>query len=155
MSCRPHLFKWIVWVACATHLYWGTVILLTHRSPPPNATHVNAIHHLLTVFPNAVVLGLVLIGVALGASISLIRREGVRRRRDVLYIVPQQGVMIFSALAAIQSSAMQTFADGAPYPWYFISVDQCWHVFNGIGHTLALWQMYLLPESITMDSSKF
>jgi hypothetical protein len=132
--------KWIIWVACATHLFWGVILVGWGNVPAPGPSQVNAINHIAKFFGDSpTITGFVLIVAALLAVHSLLCRKG---KYDLLFAIPQQMIMIFSALAAVQSTMGQQFADGAAYPWYFIGPDQCWHIFNGIGHTLALWQIH-------------
>ena len=58
-------------------------------------------------------------------------------------LLPQQGIMIVSALTAWRCIRDGTFADGAQYDALFISADQCYVFVIGIVHTLLIIHVYL------------
>lgn len=119
---------WPVWYAMLLHLAWGALLLADGRAIDTTTLHVFA-HN-----TSEVVAGL-FIAVAALAGIAL-RRP--RRFRSALLLLPQQAVLILSAVGAVSAMAAGMFGDGVVRPHAFIAADQLPAVLAALFHTAYL-----------------
>ena len=134
---------WIVWVAIATHLWWGSLLLLY----ADDVTGITAIKHTMDLGFSPVGLGCVYIGVSVTASCGLL---GVFDRyvpKDyhwfvtLIEVLPQQSLLVYSAIGAIQAIVASQFADGVIRPRAFIAADQFPAVALCVFHTCAILEI--------------
>jgi hypothetical protein len=86
------------------------------------------------------VTGAVLLTVTAMAVAGLTRH--VPSRTSLLLLLPQQGVLMLSALSASTAIAGAAYADGVIRSRYFIGADQAPMVLTVILHTFALIEMH-------------
>jgi hypothetical protein len=71
------------------------------------------------------------------AAMGLLRaRTG--STRGLIEVLPQQGVLLVSALGACEAVWNSTYADGVPRPRAFIAADQIPAVFIAVAHSLSV-----------------
>ena len=126
--------KWIIWYAVFLHIAWGCA-LLQSESP----LGVTAIHHIGIMLPGrwTSAVGLIMIGTL--AGIGLLTND---RMLSLIVLLPQQFVLMLSALGAIVAIYHSTFADGVVRPRAFIFTDQMPAVLAAIFHTCALLEAH-------------
>ena len=124
--------KWIIWFAITTHLLWGTLILSFGES----VTWITAIHHTQELIPHIPALGVVYLLAGLASIYGAWKRVGTFLA--IVTVLPQQFLLIYSAVGAIQAIALSQFADGVIRPREFLIADQFPAIFLAVGHTGAL-----------------
>lgn len=130
---------YILWFAVATHFLWGTLILLYGES----VTWITAIHHTLTICPHIPTLGVLYILIATGATLSILGKLPGGPFIDLLGILPQQLVLVYSAIGALEAMVLSTFADGVIRPREFIVADQAPAIFLAAFHTAAIVEAFI------------
>ena len=136
---RAGINYWIIWYAVALHVTWGLLLLVS--ADPAQVTAVNHVRLALGGRWTSAV-GLLVIGGA--AGIGLVQHI---RWMSLTMLLPQQFILMLSALGALHSIATGTFADGAHYPRAFIAADQLPAILAATFHTCAIieyhWQELL------------
>jgi len=127
---RGQYISIMVMFAVTLHLFWAAVILLDGG----NALGATGIAALYRYFhPTAV-----LIAVLTSASIFTIVGFTSKYPWSVLFLIPQQILLMMSAAGAIEAIFISQYADGVIRAWSFIAADQAYSVIAAIGHTLAM-----------------
>lgn len=124
--------KWIIWFAILTHLLWGILILIHGES----VTWITAIHYTLKLGFSVNWLGITYLLIGILSIIGLFRKH--LDFYGILFILPQQFLLMHSAFGAIQCMIISQFADGVIRPREFIMADQFPSIFLAVGHTCAL-----------------
>ena len=88
--------------------------------------------------------GLLYLAVAFLAAMGCVAPKAV----GLLFVLPQQLVLLVSAFGALTAMATGTFADGALRPVSFIVADQSPIVLVTIFHILSVYKSYFLPDKI-------
>ena len=122
---------WIIWYAVAMHALWALALLMDAR-----AAMCTGVHSLAALFRDRWLLTLVLLA-ASGATIWGHFHQVSR----VWLCIPQQFLLMVTALGAVGAIMRQSFADGVPRPAAFIFADQLPAVLAAVFHTLALLDM--------------
>ncbi len=121
---------WIFWLAVATHLVWGALLLFTSDG----AAWVTSINHTISLGFNRFTLGTVYILASVCSVYGLLSSTKYR----MLVMGPQQCLLLLSALGNCVAISHSAFADGVVRPWEFIMADQSPSVLLAVFHTLAL-----------------
>lgn len=127
--------KWILVYAAVLHLAWAAILL---AFPPVRTT---AIDWILKMFGGYSTVA----GLALAASAGL-ALSGLRLRDhpagSFFMVLPQQFLVIVSAVGAISAMLAGHFADGVVRPSEFIIADQAPAVLLAVLHAAALVERY-------------
>ena len=135
---KGHLNSWMIWYAIGLHLTWGVCVLVT-----PQTAGVTAIYHVSLVFMgNTWATGAALLGVGALAVAGLAVKS---KSATIWFLLPQQFVLVLSAVGAIVASIGGHFADGVPRPHAFIFADQTPALLAAVLHTLAFLDIYFSP----------
>jgi hypothetical protein len=119
----------MVLFAIALH-YWWAICLAVDKS----ALGVNAIDALYRyIHPLPLLVGVI----ATAATMALV---GLFTELPwiLLFLIPQQALLMMSAAGAVESMWLGQFADGVLRPHTFIAADQFYSVLAAIGHTAAI-----------------
>lgn len=103
----------VIWFASLLHMLWGALLLIS--VDPTGATPVAT---LLAVFRDREALALVLFAVAFSAL------YGMRHAKHFWMVIPQQIVLVVSAVGALFAVFHGMYADGVARPTLFILSDQ-------------------------------
>lgn len=125
--------SWMIWYAVALHLVWAACLAWDGATGG-----VTAIHHLLLFMPRRCAIYL-LAGVGTLAAYGLLAQ---RRRVSLLCVLPQQFVLMCSAVGALHAILSSTFADGVPRPRAFICADQMPALLAAVLHTFAILEFH-------------
>ena len=139
--------RWIMWFAVLTHLLWGVLILCYGES----VTWITAIHHTMALGFSETWLGIVYLVVGLSAAWGLWRPHG---HAMIFWAIPQQFVLMYSALGAVEAMIASQFADGVIRPREFLVADQCPAIFLAVLHTCAMLEPAVLDLWKTWQESK-
>lgn len=131
--------SWIVWYVIAMHWLWGSMLQL--GTAPLGITAISSLTHF--GFVSAPYVGLMLLTVSMLAAISRAAPKSV----SLLFMIPQQLVLVVSALGAITAMQTGTFADGEVRPIPFIVADQAPSVLIAVFHILSVYSNYFYPET--------
>lgn len=140
---------WIIWLAISVHALWGVLLLIYGSS----VTGVTAIHHTTMLIADPTLLGWAYVAVAVSATAGMIGAfdrltrsclggewtHGVR----LLELMPQQALLIFSAVGAAIAIGNSAFADGVARSREFIAADQCQAILLAVFHTCAVLEPYV------------
>jgi len=124
----------VILIASAMHLSWAAALLFA----PLHTTGIQLVLDLT--------FGSHIIAAILCATVSLAAVAGIYCRNLTLFVflvLPQQFLLIASAIGAIYCVIDGKFADGAVYPRPFIFVDQVYLILLCVAHgwqTVALWR---------------
>ena len=124
----------VILIASAMHLSWAVALLFA----PLHTTGIELVLDLS--FGSHIIAAIVCAAVSLAAVAAILCRN---LTLCVFLVLPQQFLLIASAVGAIFCVIDGRFADGAIYPRPFIFVDQIYLVLLCIGHgwqTVALWR---------------
>jgi hypothetical protein len=124
-----HYLSIMVLYAITLHLFWSVLIYFDESTM--DATAVAALHSWL---PNQVALSFVVAAAALCAIVGLFTRTPL----IVLFLIPQQLVLMASASGAIEAIWLSQFADGVVRSRAFLAADQCYSILAALGHTIAI-----------------
>lgn len=125
------LRKWILWYAIIIHYIWGGILVATTR-----AMETAGLADILRVFNNQKVAGGVLLISSTLAIYGLTRKE--RGPLALACLIPQQALMILSAVSALTCIVVSRYADGVVRPRDFIVIDQSPAIVAALCHTVAL-----------------
>lgn len=125
-------YSWMIYYAVFLHSIWAVMILLS--SDPFGSTPV----HVLRVGPRFVTSFVLLATAAMAV-------RGIRRRGTTagwLLMLPQQFLLIVSAVGGLIAAATGHYADGVTRPHLFIAADQLPGVVAAICHTFAIIDLH-------------
>ena len=125
---------WLLWVVSLNHLIWGVVLLFS--GDPVNVT---AIHHISTVLGGRWTCCVGLLAISIAAIAGLLFKK---RMLSLCCLLPQQFLVIGSAIAASQSIWSGTFADGTFRGHMFLGADQGIHILMGLFHTVSIVEVH-------------
>lgn len=113
------------------HLTWAAMLTVSHVP-----TGVTAIHAAEGIFPHYwMFVGALWVVVAL-AGIAMWR--GLEDRISFIFLIPQQYVLTYSAVAAGQAIWLGQYGDGVLRPSLFIAADQLPVILIAVFHSLAI-----------------
>lgn len=134
----PSRNSWTVWYVICLHWLWGALLL---SSPAPlNITAINSLTHF--GFISSSYVGVLFLVVAFLAAISRATPKAV----SIFFILPQQLVLLVSAVGAVTAMISGTFADGVVRSVPFLIADQAPAVLIAAFHILSVYKDYLFPE---------
>ena len=120
----------MVLFAIALHLWWTLMILVDQSAL--NATGLSSLYRY--IHPASLLAGVVG-GAAVMAFVGLFVR---RYPWLIILLIPQQALLMMSAIGALDAMWLAQFADGVLRPRAFIAADQMYSVLAAIGHTMAI-----------------
>ena len=129
--------NWIFVFAVTLHLLWGVLLLWDGV----NAAFITAIHTSLNIFGNRVLLGTLYL--AASGLVCITHFCGTPSLKNVWLVLPQQFMLMVSALGACIAIWKSQFADGVDRPRAFIMADQAPAILMAIFHTMALLEIYV------------
>ena len=107
---------------------------------------ITAIHHTLQLGFSPLWLGVTYLTVAGLAALGMVRKVGSLKLNifgSLLVVLPQQFLLMFSAVGACVAIYHSQFADGVVRPRAFLAADQCPAIFLAIFHTCALVDLHV------------
>ena len=120
----------IIWYASLLHILWGIIIIAS--SGVPAAT---PLHMLNLLVPGHVMLASLLFTVA---SLALL---GIHRPKRWWLLVPQQTILVCSAIAGLFAAVSGAYADGITRPHLFIFADQLPIILAAPFYTLGILRL--------------
>lgn len=129
LTIKSHPVSIMVMCAIGLHLAWAVAIFCDDAAL--GATGINALHRYV-MSPN--LLAGMIVACAMLAFLAVL----TQRPWIVLLLLPQQVLLMISALGAIDAIWLAQFADGVFRPRAFIFVDQIIYVIAAGGHTAAV-----------------
>ena len=130
----------VILIASAMHLSWAAALLFA----PLHTTGIELVLDLS--FGSHIIAAILCATVSLAAVAAIFCKN---LTLCVFLILPQQFLLIASAIGAVFCVIDGRFADGAIYPRPFIFVDQIYLVFLCVAHwwqTVALWRQREFAE---------
>ena len=115
--------------AIILHLVWAMLILLEPAAL--NTTPINA----SVVFNSTGATAAMMVSVAMLAIVGIFQHKW---RVGIVFLLPQQGVLVASAWGALGAVLAGAYADGVPRPQLFILADQFPAMLAAALHTVAL-----------------
>lgn len=128
-SVRNRLISIMICYSIVLHLSWAILILADESSV--GATAISSLHR---VVPNFAALSTLVGGSAILAIVGLC----LQRWWLVFFLLPQQTLMLISAVGALDAMWLSQFADGVFRSRAFIMADQMYCPLSALGHTVAL-----------------
>lgn len=119
----------MVLYAIALHVAWAVILIFDDSALSVNA--INALHRYISFTP-------LLIAVIFGAAAMALIGLFTTLPWILIFLIPQQALLMMSAAGAIESMWLGQFADGVLRPHAFIAADQIYSVLAAIGHTVAI-----------------
>ena len=126
--------SWVIFYACGLHLTWGFVALFS-----PAAPLITAMRSLVLYVPDHTLLGMLLVLVGSTAIAGVARPKGIG---GLLALLPQQCLLVISALDGLTCMWLSQFADGVVRPRGFIMADQIPTVLAALLHSAAIFEHY-------------
>ena len=125
---------WILWAVTLNHLLWAVCLAVSE-----SVVNVTSVTHVAHVFGGrwTTCVGLAVISIAAGAGLLL-----RNRMLSLSCLLPQQFLVIASAMSAISSIRSGAFADGVERGSAFLAADQGLHVLLAITHSLSLIELH-------------
>lgn len=122
----------VLWYAVALQGLWGVALLVSSNAlrPTPLGPVTYAMPHRLA--------GAIYVATSALAAMAL--RRSWSPARDMLALMPQQALLILSAVGSAQAILAGHYADGVPRPHLFILIDQSPAVLMAAWHS---WSVYL------------
>ena len=130
----------VILIASAMHLSWAAALLFA----PLHTTGIQLVLDLS--FGSHIIAAILCAAVSLAAVAAIFR---MNLMLCLFLVLPQQFLLIASAIGAIFCVIDGKFADGAVYPRPFIFVDQIYLVLLCVAHgwqTMALWREREIAE---------
>ena len=124
---------WIIWAACGWH---ATVGLLLLAGPYP--CDITPLSTISSLVQSHVAVGLFFLAISCLALLAMFRL----RWWHVLFMLPQQFVLVASVWDGLLAAFQSHYADGTPCPWQHILADQCWALWACLAHTAAVWESF-------------
>lgn len=131
--------KWIIWAAIALHVLWGGLLLCDE-----SAGWVTAIHLFVHLCGSSTAAGIIYLCVSVMAACSLLRGRSSVEYLELIGLLPQQVILMISALGAVAAISRGMFADGVVRPRAFISADQGNDIIFCLFHTAAMIDVHLV-----------
>ncbi len=128
-GCRYPVGYLMVLYCTALHLVWAGLLLLNNATA--GATPVSALQ---SVFPTPLVLELTLVTAAVLAGCAL----RAQLPWAVVFMLPQQLLLLISACGAVTAVVAAQYADGVVRPRSFIAADQAHIILAAVGHAIAI-----------------
>jgi hypothetical protein len=125
-------YAWMVYYAVLLHGIWALMLLAS--DDPFGSTPVNSLF-----FGHRFVTAAVLLAASLMA-VRGIRRKGTRA--GWMLIVPQQVLLMVSAVGGVVAAFLGHYADGVARPGLFIAADQLPGVVAAVCHTFAMVDLH-------------
>lgn len=122
----------ILWYAVILQALWGAALLVSDHAlrPTPLGPVTYAMPHRLA--------GLIFLATSVLAAVAL--RRAWPPARDMLALMPQQALLVLSAVGSAHAILVGHYADGVPRPHLFILIDQSPAVLMAGWHS---WSVYL------------
>lgn len=120
----------VAWYAIILHLTWAGLLLFSIS--PTKVTGINILYQL---FPNKILLAGILILSSLMAFLAITR---FRQIKTLIWLLPQQFLLLLAAIAVIQVIVNGHFADGVIRDRYFLAADKAGILLVAFFHTLSL-----------------
>ena len=133
-------FRLIIWTAVCIHLTWALCLLVD--TSVTGITAVASMHAYAPVASAVYVVIFSAVAIMAAAGLYFDRFLWHRLWLGLLLCMPQQAVLVSSAMGAVLSVIRGAYGDGEPRPRAFIAADQSVHVFLCVFHTAALWYTY-------------
>ncbi len=132
--------RMILWFATFLHAAWGIMLILD-----PGAGRISGLFPFGASGQKAAILGLVCLGSSGLAVTALLRHPSAFTFAALL---PQQVLLVASAVAVSYFAAVGHFGDGVPRSHLFILADQFPKVLLALLHPVGLLDMHsnLIPE---------
>lgn len=124
--------SWIIWYAILLQSCWGAMLIFS-----PIITDITAIHSTMLLFKHRGLLAVVYLIAALGSAVSL-TTDRFSPFKHFLMLLPQQFLLLISALGAANAMYLSQFADGVIRPRQFLIADQLPSVLIALLHTCAI-----------------
>lgn len=134
LTIHRHQLSIMVLFAIALHIVWVVVILIDVSS-----IHATALAALARYIEPPLLLAFVITVAVILALIGLFTRSSW----IVMFLLPQQALLMMGAAGAIEAIWLSQFADGVIRPRAFIAADQMYAVLAAIGHTTAITALAL------------
>ena len=130
---------WIIYYCCFLHFAWG-IILITN----PSALNITAINSMTATYGlnNNITLGIACLIVGTGAFMATFDKFK-NTSLGLAMMIPQQFILMESAIGAIMAITHSCFADGVIRDRAFIAADQAPAILAAIFHTLAIIDFHL------------
>ena len=129
--------RWILTYGVALHLLWGLAIL-----SDPSAVRTTPTYLLGQLVPNTTLLAMVLLCSSwLAAQVVT---EPVLQPKHVLFLIPQQVLMLVAAAGALGRILVGAYADGVLRSNQFLLVDQAPNVIAAVLQTWLLCSVLLM-----------
>ncbi|HUK49762.1 MAG TPA: hypothetical protein VLV18_01905 [Terriglobales bacterium] len=127
--------NWIIGYAIALHLFWGIFILLSDA--PLFTTPIHTVAEIVEIVSgtNRYAVSAVFL---IAAILSYVGLRSKRNLTGVLLMMPQQSLLVLTAIGGILAAINGHYADGVPRPSMFILADQFPPVLIAAAHTLAI-----------------
>lgn len=119
----------MVLFSVALHLLWAVLIFHDH-----SAVNATAVHGVGKFIESPILLAMTFAGVAWCATLGIF----TRLPWIVLLLIPQQIVLLFSAVGVVEAIWLAQFADGVVRSRSFLAADQIYTVLAAVGHTFAM-----------------
>ncbi|HUK27402.1 MAG TPA: hypothetical protein VLV31_03175 [Candidatus Acidoferrales bacterium] len=128
--------NWIIAYAIALHLFWGAFILIS--AAPLQTTPIHTVAEVVQAFsgPNRFAVGAVFL---IAAGLSYLGLSSKRSLpSSILLMMPQQGLLVLTAIGGVLAAINGHYADGVPRSAMFILADQFPPVLIAAAHTFAI-----------------
>jgi hypothetical protein len=125
-------YAWMVYYGVLLHGFWAIMVLFS--DDPFGSTPLHALllgHRLVTA---AVLIA------ASGMAVKGVQQKGTMS--GVLLLLPQQLLLVVSAIAGIVAAILGHYADLEPRPHLFIAADQLPSVVAAICHSFAIFDLH-------------
>ncbi|MDB5612076.1 MAG: hypothetical protein JWP25_8976 [Bradyrhizobium sp.] len=129
MVFRNRQISIMVLFAISLHLWWAITLAIDSSALSVNA--IDALYRYIHPLP-------ILIAVITGAATMALIGIFTELPWVLLFLIPQQVLLMMSAAGAIESMWLGQFADGVLRPHAFIAADQFYSVLAALGHTIAI-----------------
>ncbi len=139
---RAHLGKYIILLASIMHVGWAMLLFMSY-----DAAAATPIALLVQVFGGRYRTGIVLVIVAV-LAVAFIRLKATNQERDnrlVFMLVPQEFILLLSAIAGVWAVCQGHYADGVIRAWPFILADQLPVILIALLYTAATVEASLDP----------
>lgn len=131
MNCKIKKL-WVVWYCVLLHIAWGIILIVTKEKL--STTTIDTFFHLNN---NPFLIGIGLVCVGLMAGYGLFNHKWPKFI-DCFFVLPQQFILVLSALGAISAIVNSQFADGVIRSRAFIFCDQLPAILVAIFHTIVV-----------------
>lgn len=137
-------FSWMIYYAVFLHGIWALMIIASED--PFGSTPV----HVLEFGPR--LLTALLLGGTAAMAVVGIGKRGTTA--GWLLLLPQQVLLIVSAIGGIAAAALGHYADGVTRPHLFIAADQLPGIVAAVCHTFAIIDLHRMHRIRSIRSSQ-